>query len=413
MSFLSHASKSAFPPAEIFGQQIFHWHLELSSKCALKCPRCPRTEKPGQYKVTEMSLDFIKKILPPERLSHVKKILMSGGQGDAIYCSDFLKIIRYFKETAPEIQLSLTTNGSWKKEAWWREAASIFNKSDIVMFSADGWDQESNEKYRVNSNFKSIIEGIKTLRRFNDQVYIVWSAIIFRFNQDKMERIQNLAESLGADAFNMVQSSLFGSLDPSYIDPKRGYDPLEPEKEFLGRPKNTDRGFYVDFKTNRRSPKTVEPSIFQLAEKYKEEHKSSYIAPLCRLGERGLYVDAEGILYPCSWVSHPFSVASSPARGKSISWEKSLWVEHKSQFDLKRCSLEEILSGSLWRKLRCSWKDSEKSFVECESKCRRSKSEIRIARLRSKIFYGKGKFSKTSQFVKKYKKDLKTAADEI
>ena len=84
-------------------------------------------------------------------------------------------------------------------------------------------------------------------------------------------------------------------------------------------------------------------------------------------------MDAEGILYPCSWVSHPFSVRQSAARKKSVSWEKSLWVEHKDEFDLKRRSLEEALSSPFWKKLSCSWQSAEKAFVECESKCLRIK----------------------------------------
>ena len=264
---------NSLKPPKIAGQQIFHWHLELSSKCALKCPRCPRTERPGQYKVTEMSLNFIKKIFPRSRLAHVRRMLMSGGQGDAIYCSEFLKIIRHLKEAKPDLQLVLTTNGSWKKEAFWREAAGIFNKSDIVIFSADGWDQESNQKYRAGSNFESMINGIKTLRRHSDQLYMIWSAILFRFNQDKMGRIQSLAKSLGCDALNVVQSSLFGSMDPAYIDPDLGYDPLEPDKKLLGRPGNTDRGCYIDFKTRRSSPKAFEPFALRLGEDWQKEHK--------------------------------------------------------------------------------------------------------------------------------------------
>lgn len=413
MPVLSRPANNGPKPPEIAGQQIFHWHLELSSKCALKCPRCPRTERPGQYKVTEMSLNFIKKIFPPARLAHVRTILMSGGQGDAIYCSEFLKIIRHLKEAKPELQLVLTTNGSWKKEAWWREAAGIFNQNDIVMFSADGWDQESSQKYRVNSNFESMINGIKTLRRHNDQLYMIWSAILFRFNQDKMGRIQSLAKSLGFDAFNVVQSSLFGSMDPSYIDPDLGYDPLEPDKKFLGSPGNTDRGLYVDFKTHRSCSKNFWPLVLQLGEDYQREHKASYILPLCRIGERGLYVDAEGILYPCSWVSHPFSVRKSAAREKSISWEKSLWVEHKEQFDLKRRSLEEALSSPFWKKLSCSWQSAEKAFVECESKCLRSKSLLRVGRLKSKIFYKQDKFGATGDLIERYRRDVRSAAGSV
>ena len=393
---------------EVNGQQIFHWHLELSSKCALKCPRCPRTERPGQYKVTEMKLDFIKKIFPEERLSLVKKILLSGGQGDAIYCNDFLKIIKYFKETNPELPLCITTNGSYKKTDWWRETASILQRNDMVIFSVDGWDQKSNEQYRVGSHFKSIIEGLKTLRQFNQQVYIVWSAIIFKFNQHRLNDIQNLAEKMGADTLNLVQSRLFGSINSDYIDPKLGYDPLEPDKTRI-ETSNTNRGCYIDF-TKRSSSLNIKPTIAQFMEKYRDTYQKSYILPLCRIGERGLYVDAEGILYPCSWISHPFAEQASKTRDKSITWEKSLFVEHKDSFNLNNYTLEAVLQNPLWKKLQCSWRDSETAFVECEKHCHRPDSAKKIASLHLKNFAKKTPALKT---IDLYNKKLKEKTEEI
>ena len=29
-----------------YGWQLYHWHIEPSSKCSLRCPRCPRQEHP-------------------------------------------------------------------------------------------------------------------------------------------------------------------------------------------------------------------------------------------------------------------------------------------------------------------------------------------------------------------------------
>ena len=393
------------------GQQIFHWHLELSSKCALKCPRCPRTERPGQYKVTEMKLNFVKKILPPKRLSLVQRILLNGGQGDAIYCNDFIQIIKYFKETNPNLQLCLITNGSYKKKGWWKEVAQILKANDIVVFSVDGWDQKSNEQYRVGSHFQSIMEGIKTLRQFNKEVYIIWSTIIFKFNQNRMNDIQNLAESMGVDAFNIVQSRLFGSINQDYIDSKLGYDPLEPDKAFV-ESSNTNRDFYVGF-TKRQVFGTIKPKIFHLIDRYTETYNNSYIMPLCRIGERGLYVDAEGILYPCSWISHPFEVQSSKKRKKTITWEKSLFVEYKDSFNLNYHTMETILQNPLWKKLQCSWHSSKTAFVECEKHCYHVDSTKKIARMLSKKFYKKEQGKPVLKTVDLHRKRVKDKVEEI
>ena len=395
---------------EVHDQQVFHWHLELSSKCALSCPRCPRTERPGYYKVTEMSLEFVKKILPAGRLSLIKKILLSGGQGDAIYCNDFIRIIKYFKEVNPDIQICLTTNGSYKKKEWWKEVAGILQENDTAIFSVDGWDQQSNEKYRVGSHFQSIVEGIKTLRQFNKQIYIVWSTIIFKFNQSHLDHIQNLAETIGADTFNMVQSRLFGSVDPRYIDSKLGYDPLEPDKTFI-ETGSTNRGCYIHF--TKRSPSAgVKPTILEFVKKYQDAYQNSYIVPLCRFGERGLYVDAEGILYPCSWISHPFDFLSKKS-GKVVKWEESLFVKYKDSFNLHKHSLETILQNPLWKKLQCSWKKSETAFVECERHCYHEHSSKKIIRLLSKKFYKKSQEKPVLKTVNLYSKQLQKKIEEM
>ena len=393
---------------EIAGHPIFHWHLELSSKCALKCPRCPRTERPGQFKVTEMTLDFIQKLFPPSRLSSVKKILMSGGQGDPVYCRDFLKIIRYFKESRPEIQLTVTTNGSYKKESFWREAAGILQKNDTVIFSVDGWDQKSNELYRRGSDFQSVMEGIKTLRRENSGLFIVWSAIVFKFNQDRLDEMRDRAEAVGASAFNIVQSSLFGSANPAYIDPALGFDPLEPDKKFIDSG-STNRGCYITFagrKTARAVSNAVKAPVLALSERYRDLYQNSFIKPLCRLGERGLYADAEGILYPCSWISHPFRRRVSLSRDKAVEWEESLFVRHKDCFNLHKRSLEEILGGFWWKKLSNSFLDPEKAFVECERHCRPEESAKRLKRLQLKKFFSKGQAPAVKEAVQSYSRSL-------
>ena len=104
-------------------------------------------------------------------------------------------------------------------------------------------------------------------------------------------------------------------------------------------------------------------------ENNKDSYKDKPVLPLCMLGERGLYVDAEGILYPCSWISHPFRTRTSKERDKENKWNDSLFVKHKKEFDLHTNNLDTILKGNSWTKLTKSWKDPKTMFIECEDKC--------------------------------------------
>ncbi len=360
-----------------------------------------------------MDLAFVQKILPRNLLTRVKKILLAGGQGDALYCRDFIEIVRYLKTENPTLQIVLTTNGSHKNEKWWTEVAKILNRHDTVIFSVDGWDDESNQKYRVNSDFESILKGVDTLKRVNDQVYIVWSTIIFRFNQHRLDDIKELARETGADAFNIVLSSLFGSWYPHYIDSQLGHDPLEPDAQLVSSYQNSDRGLFVKF-SKHKSLESISPLVSQFVDRYIETYKESYVMPMCRIGERGLYVDAEGILYPCSWVSHPFGIRQSQRREKTIRWEKSLWVEHKDKFNLHQHSLTEVLGSSLWKGLACSWLDPQKSFVECENKCHWSQSAARVARVYSPgVLQDSPENNEALQMIRRYKKSVAGKAEKI
>jgi MoaA/NifB/PqqE/SkfB family radical SAM enzyme len=250
------------------------------------------------------------------------------------------------------------------------------NKHDHVTFSIDGWDQESNNKYRVNSNFDSITNGISTLRQNNKDVYITWSTIVFSFNEQHLDRIQDLAQSYKVDNFNIVQSSLFGNQVPNYIDKDLGYDPLQPSDGYESKFSHSARDKRLGF-TKRELPDTkwhtqMSEQVFSMS-----DFDNAPVYPLCLAGDRGLYIDAEGILYPCSWISHPFGQRTSKS-GKKILWNDSLFVKHKHEFNLRSKTLDDVLNSSYWNDIVDGWKDPMKTYVECENKCNLKTSLAKI-----------------------------------
>ena len=141
--------------------QYYHWHLEPSAVCAVKCPRCPRVEHPDTPWLNKnMTLEFVKKFFTENMLkNHVRRVTMCGDVGDPIYCKEYIDICRYIKQINPDIHIFTITNGSHKKPEWWAELASVLNERDTINFSIDGYDNATNNLYRVNSNFDSIING--------------------------------------------------------------------------------------------------------------------------------------------------------------------------------------------------------------------------------------------------------------
>jgi MoaA/NifB/PqqE/SkfB family radical SAM enzyme len=201
-----------------------HWHIEPSSICTLKCPRCPRAEVPESLLNRQLTLDFFKNQIGSDTVKQIKKITFCGNDGDPIYCKDFLEICSWIKQVNPEIHLVLITNGSYKSTDWWQQLANIFNVNDEIHWSIDGWDQQSNEQYRINSNWNSIIQGIDIFNQHNSVTYKVLATIAFKFNEDHLIKIKTLALATGFDGYQLTKSTKFGSKYPSY----GSNDPLEP-----------------------------------------------------------------------------------------------------------------------------------------------------------------------------------------
>jgi wyosine [tRNA(Phe)-imidazoG37] synthetase (radical SAM superfamily) len=113
---------------------------------------------------TELDLTFFQRNFSSEFiLDHVSKITFCGDDGDPIYAGDLIPIVRYIKSVR-DVEIVIVTNGSYKKPSWWTELGALLTNKDTVHFSIDGWDNASNNLYRVNSNFDSILSGVTHLR---------------------------------------------------------------------------------------------------------------------------------------------------------------------------------------------------------------------------------------------------------
>lgn len=346
--------------------QYYHWHLEPSAVCTLKCPRCPRTEHPETPWLNyNMDLEFIKSFLTPDILKNkTQRITMCGDVGDPIYCKEFIEVCRYIKQENPKIHLFIITNGSHKKPAWWTELGAVLNEYDTINFSIDGYDNATNNLYRVNSNYDSIIDGIRAIRAANSQVFLTWAAIVFKFNQDHLDVIQEQAAALGIDSIQLTKSTKFGSkYGEAYGGPA---DPLEPRQEWISSSHRYERSVI------EVSNRTINNSQYMQTNndmfvKIKEEYKNKPVVPLCEIGNRGIYVNAEGVVFPCSWTSFPYK--SLEYNGKVINWEDSFFAKYRERMNLRTRSLEDITTDPLWQKCSAGWADTNKTWVECGQKC--------------------------------------------
>jgi MoaA/NifB/PqqE/SkfB family radical SAM enzyme len=309
-------------------------HLELSSKCVLKCPRCPRTELNLDTLNQEVTLSDFKSGFPIDTINKIENFIFCGDIGDPIYATEFLEIVEYIKHNSTS-RLRIVTNGSYKKADWWQRLGALLDYNDQVTFSVDGWDNASNNLYRINSDFDSIVLGIKTLRA-SSECAIQWSAIYFAFNQDKIEDMRRMAQELGCNRFQTVKSSKF---DGRYG--VNGIDVLKPAENFVA-----DTLVY-ETQIEILAPSRYVPVVL-------ETPVTLHPWAKCLNYKKDLFIGVDGLVGPCPWFNNGYQNNDFvTANYEKISIKKrsffdilndaALWQQLTDRFDtnpLKICQLK-------------------------------------------------------------------------
>lgn len=248
---------------------------------------------------------------PPTMLANMKYFLFCGDVGDPIYATEFLEIIAYLKLN--KIRVKIVTNGSYKSVDWWDRLGHMLTSDDTVTFSVDGWDQASNELYRVNSNFESIIAGIKSLRAASE-CRIIWSYIIFNFNEHHTREIKEVARGAGVDEFNEVYSTKF---DGQYE--VNGVDPLRPE-------------IVINVPNYQKKKGALSARGMVLDIRYQ---KDAHSWAKCLNWKKEMFINVDGLVFPCPWFNSGYQ-------------QNDFVEKYRDRLSIKTRPLSDILADPLW-----------------------------------------------------------------
>ena len=323
-----------------------HWHIEPSSICTLRCPRCPRAEVPESLLNRQLTLEFFQNQIGAEIISKIKKITFCGNDGDPIYCREFLEICQWIKHVNAEINLVIITNGSHKNNQWWQTLAGVLDYRDEIHWSIDGWDQASNEQYRVNSNWGSMMAGIKAFTAINRGTYRVWATIAFRFNQANLIGIRELARSMGMDAWQMTKSTKFGSHYPEVYG---NNDDLCPEFNDLVSASHRFEREFTDLTHKDRPSDVLKTMFWQRAQHLYQQQQH---AGICLIGNKGVFLNSQGEFYPCCWTANRYP-------------HNQEWHDRaRSRFNLWQTKFLDIIDDQFW-----STDFLKFDSLECSTKC--------------------------------------------
>jgi MoaA/NifB/PqqE/SkfB family radical SAM enzyme len=182
--------------------------VELTTKCTLECPSCPRSLDPAEnqsvWDTGHMPTEFAKRIADTTNFT---RYLFVGCYGDAIYHPDFLEICDYYQNSKGK-RLHIHTNGSAKPKKFWDTAAQMkWSPATEFVFSVDGL-ADTNHLYRINSKWDQIEYAMRTMCSIppGRKPYMVWKYLVFPYNQHQVEQARQLAEEIGFDEFSPRRS---------------------------------------------------------------------------------------------------------------------------------------------------------------------------------------------------------------
>lgn len=191
-------------------------HIEPTNICTLKCPECSRTkfidQWPQHWKNQSLDINELLRFLDID-LNQLP-ILICGNYGDPIYHPEFIDFVSRLKEAGA--LLHIVTNGSYKKNTWWRDLCSVLTEQDIVQFSIDG-SPENFTQYRINGDWESIKIGIKECVSARCQTE--WKYIPFEYNIKTIKETEQLSKNLNIDRFILRSSNRFNADTSLHLKP--------------------------------------------------------------------------------------------------------------------------------------------------------------------------------------------------
>lgn len=94
-----------------------------------------------------LSLGLLKQALPMSLLSQLDEVYLCGNTGDPIIAPDCLETVEFLRQSNPDLQIHLHTNGSARATEWWKKLATVMGDRGTVFFGIDGL-ADTNHRYR-------------------------------------------------------------------------------------------------------------------------------------------------------------------------------------------------------------------------------------------------------------------------
>ena len=321
--------------------------IELTTECGAGCPQCPRNVYGGKtvddLPICALSLDDIKNIFPSELVQRLRLVFFCGTYGDPIWARDVLPIIKWFRETNPNLEIGLNTNGSARDEKWWKEMAATLGEKGYVVFSIDG-DEETNPIYRRWTNYKKIIRNAQTFIKNGGDA--IWEFLVFKHNEHQVNDIEKLSKKLGFKRFTSKKTGRFLTKDHTIIEKQEVLDKKGNLEYYLEKPNNS--------KYRNTSLEKID-DIIKKTNSFDDYLNNVKIKCLVQ-SKKEIYLSAEGLLVPCGWLhDRMYGEYVKDSKSSKQFWDVLDEFGGKDSLNAKVHTIKDIVSNGVFQKVSESW----------------------------------------------------------
>jgi hypothetical protein len=359
--------------------------IEVTSNCQAKCPGCirhkvfnPDTELVSNPpKNLNLPVDVHKRFID-ELVGKVQYLTYDGSFGDSPFHPQFNELIEYSARTlkgdiepfgdenlgnlSPKFKglndLTISTNGSYKTPEFWKNLGEILHEHlpgrHHVMFDLDGTDNETQNMYRVATNYDKIIENAEAF--ISGGGIAVWKMIPFDFNDELEEKAMALAKHHGFQKFqrNRIQRIETKAVQIALAEKLNELDVMKDEDEDLLN--ISDAVVEKNLKMGKDLIKDIP------IDKTLDAHQNLEIIRektgiTCKWGADDRYqISHDGSVWRCCWMNSNYQYKTEFNAGEREGWTRFTSKYNEGWNNLHSHSFSDII------KHRFFTKDLEESF---------------------------------------------------
>ncbi len=130
--------------------------LELTNACNAKCVMCPRDQL--TRKIGNISMDVVEMLCRDAYKKPLKKLNVFGF-GESLLHPKLIEIIKYIRESLPDVELNLSTNAQLLNDKLADEL--LLSGIDVVNIDIDGATGATYGAVRKQLNFETVTNNIK------------------------------------------------------------------------------------------------------------------------------------------------------------------------------------------------------------------------------------------------------------